>query len=207
MMNADTIHVLVLTQSPIPDPLIENVRAVSPRLAVAHCTAETLEELGDAIWQGVGVLYTTGLLPSPERAPDLRWVQGHFAGVDRFLDHPLLQHVTLTTSSGIHVPAMAEYVVMMMLAFAHHLPRMIHTQQAAEWPADRWKLFVPRELRGATLGIVGYGSIGREVARIARALGMRVLATKRDTARLEDAGWGSLSAIQMASASPNRPRS
>jgi len=200
----DTVHVLVLTQSPIPDPLIENLRAVSPRLAVAQRTAETLEELGDAIWRGVEALYTTGLLPSPERAPDLRWVQGHFAGVDRLLDHPLLQRVRLTTSSGIHVPAMAEYVVMMMLAFAHHLPRMIRHQQAAEWPADRWKLFVPRELRGSTLGVVGYGSIGREVARIARAFGMRVLAVKRDPTRLEDTGWGLPGAGDQAAESVTR---
>jgi phosphoglycerate dehydrogenase-like enzyme len=190
MTQTDIIHVLVLTQAPMPDPLIENLRAVSSRLAVTACTAQTLEELGDAIWRGVEVLYTTGLLPSPQRAPDLRWVQGHFAGVDPFLDQPLFQRVRLTTSSGIHVPAMAEYVMMMMLAFAHHLPRMLATQQAAEWPADRWQRFVPRELRGATLGIVGYGSIGREVARIARAFGLHVLAVKRDPARREDTGWG-----------------
>lgn len=184
-----SIRVLVLTQSRMPDPLIEGLRTVSPRLVVAHRTAESLEELGEAIWRGVEVLYTTRLMPTPEAAPDLRWVQGHFAGVDHYLDHPLLKTATLTTASGIHAPNMAEYVLMMMLAFAHHLPRMIHHQKLSDWPKGRWKLFAPRELRGSTVGIVGYGSIGREVARLARAFGMRVLASKRDVTQVNDPGW------------------
>jgi phosphoglycerate dehydrogenase-like enzyme len=183
----------------MPDPLIEMLRAVSPRLSVAHRTAQQLEELGDDVWRGVEILYTTWLMPSPERAPDLRWVQGHFAGIDAFLDHPLLKRVTLTTTSGIHAPTIGEYVLMMMLAFAHHLPRMIEHQQRAEWPRDRWALFAPVELRGSTVGIVGYGSIGREVARLARAFGLRVLATKRDAARIDDTGWR-LSGVGDASA-------
>src|SRR3990172_487090 len=134
----DTIRVFVLTQSPMPDALIDSLRAVSPRLVVEHRTAQTLEELGDAVWPGV----------------------------EQFLDHPLFRRAALTTTSGIHAPAMAEYVLMMLLAFAHHLPRMIHYQQRSEWPKRRWDLFTPRELGGSTAGIVGYGSIGGEVARL-----------------------------------------
>ena len=185
---ADEINVLVLTQARMPEPLLATLRAVSPRLIVEHRTAETLEELGN-VWPGVEVLYTTRLVPLPEAAPRLRWVQGHFAGVDQFLEHPLLQSVTLTTSSGIHAPAMAEYILMMVLTFAHRLPRMVEHQQRAEWPQQRWALFVPQELRDATIGVVGYGSIGRETARLARAFGMRVLALKRHVDRLADDGW------------------
>ena len=185
----DTIRVFVLTQASMPDAFIESLRAVSPRLVVEHRTAHTLEELGDEAMRGVEVLYTTMVMPSPEQAPDLRWVQGHFAGVERFLGHPLFQRAALTTSSGIHAPAMAEYVLMMVLAFAHHLPRMIHYQRQSEWPKGRWELFAPRELCGSTIGIVGYGSIGREVARLARTFGMRVLASKRDVTRAGDTGW------------------
>ena len=184
----DEIHVLVLTQSLMPEPLLAKLRAVSPRVMVEHRAAETLEELGD-VWQEVEVLYTTKLAPLPEVAPRLRWVQGHFAGVDHLLGHPLLRTVTLTTSSGIHAPGMAEYVMMMVLAFAHRLPRMIEYQHRAEWPGQRWTLFVPQELRDATLGIVGYGSIGRETARLARAFGMRVLALKRQVDHVADDGW------------------
>ena len=184
----DSIHVLVLTQAPMPEHLLARLRAVSPRVIVEQRTAETLEELGN-VWQEVEVLYTTGLAPLPEAAPHLRWVQGHSAGVDQLLGHPLLRSVILTTSSGIHAPAMAEYILMMILAFAHHLPRMIEHQQRAEWPQQRWAMFVPQELRDATVGIVGYGSIGREAARLARAFGMRVLALKRHVDQPADDGW------------------
>ncbi len=184
----DAIHVLVLTQSPMPEHLLARLRTVSPRVIVEQRTAETLEELGD-VWQEVEVLYTTRLVPLPEAAPRLRWVQGHFAGVDQLLGHPLLRSVTLTTSSGIHAPVMAEYILMMVLAFAHHLPRMIEHQRRAEWPQQRWVLFVPQELHDATLGLVGYGSIGRETARLARAFGMRVLALKRHVDQRADDGW------------------
>src|SRR4029450_1956765 len=60
------------------------------------------------------------------------------------------------------------------------------------WPPDeqRWPLFVPTPLRGATLGLIGYGSIGRELARIAKtAFAMTVLACKRDPKRRADAGY------------------
>ncbi len=184
----DPIRVFVLTQSPIPAALIEQIRLASPRLVIEHRTTRTLDELGDALRE-VEVLYTTGLMPSPEQAPALKWVQGHFAGVERFLDHPLLKSVVLTTGSGIHAPAMAEYILMMMLAVAHHLPRMIEHQKRGEWPPGRWDLFAPRELRGTVVGIVGYGSVGREVARLAKAFGMQVLATKRDLTRVTDEGW------------------
>lgn len=183
----DPISVLVFTQTPISEPLIERLRAVSPRLRVEARVAPSLEELGD-VWRGVEVLYTSWFAPTPQMAPDLRWVQGQFAGVDHFLDNPVLQQAVLTTTSGIHAPNIGEYVLMMMLAFGHRLPRLLQYQQKSEWPQDRYPLFAPVELCDCTVGIVGYGSIGRQVARLARAFGMRVLATKRNIASA-DPGW------------------
>jgi phosphoglycerate dehydrogenase-like enzyme len=72
------------------------------------------------------------------------------------------------------------------------VPRMVEWQDKGVWPPDeqRWPLFVPSEVRGATLGIIGYGSIGRELARIAKcAFGMTVLAGKRDPSRRADDGY------------------
>jgi len=69
----------------------------------------------------------------------------------------------------------------------------IRTQiEYGTWPPDeqRWPLFVPTAVRGATLGVIGYGSIGRELARIAKtAFAMRVLACKRDPSRRADPGY------------------
>src|SRR4029450_1317980 len=102
--------------------------------------------------------------------------------------HPLYTASTipLTTTSGVHAAAIAEYAVTVMLALAHRVPRMVEWRGRGGWPEDRerWPLFVPVEVRGATLGIIGYGSIGRELARMASgAFGMTVLACKRDPGR------------------------
>jgi len=176
----DKVTVLVTLR--VGEQLIQRLREVSPRLEVIHRPAQTVAEIPPDVWQEVDVLLTWGnVLPDREMASRLRWVQVTSAGVDRLLGNPLFEQrdVILTTTSGIHAVTMAEYALGMMLAFAHHLPRFIALQRAREWPRERDAL-VPRLLRGATLGIVGYGSIGRELARLARAFGMQVLATKRD---------------------------
>jgi phosphoglycerate dehydrogenase-like enzyme len=109
-------------------------------------------------------------------------VQLHSAGADHVLEHPLFRSpVEFTTASGVHAINIAEYVFAMALAWFHRLPRMLEWQARGQWPPDRerWALFVPEELWGKTIGIVGYGSIGRQVARLAKAFGMRVLAMQR----------------------------
>jgi phosphoglycerate dehydrogenase-like enzyme len=116
------------------------------------------------------------------------------AGVNALAGHPLYTDsaIPLTTTSGVHAAAIAEYAITVLLALAHRVPRMVEWRARGRWPddLDRWPLFVPVEVRGATLGIIGYGSIGRELARIARtALGMTVLACKRNPAQRADAGY------------------
>jgi phosphoglycerate dehydrogenase-like enzyme len=181
------VNVLILTRSPVDPALIDQLQAVSPRLNVQQRDSTSVEG-GDDL-RGIEVLYTDGRLPQPQQAPDLRWVQGHFAGVNSLTDHPLLRSVTLTTTSGIHAPVLGEYVLMVMLAFAHRLPAMRDYQSRAEWAHGRWGELRPQELRGSTVGIVGYGSIGREVGRLAQAFGMRVLALKRDAGHPADSGF------------------
>jgi phosphoglycerate dehydrogenase-like enzyme len=129
----------------------------------------------------VEVLYTFHV---PDRicelAPGLKWVQLHSAGVDHLLDSPLMEsNVVITTASGIHATPIAEYVMASMLAYRWRVPFWTHCQREARWPSRRWDLYARPELRGSTVGILGYGSIGREVGRLAHAFGMRVLALRR----------------------------
>ncbi len=188
----DEIRVLVLTQGPLADELLEPVRAVSPRVRLAHSVVGGLDDLAGLDWQDVEVLFTVGvLLPKPEQAPKLRWVQAYNAGAERALAAApaLLERVVLTSSSGVHMPVMAEYALLMMLAHDHRLPGLLREQAAHNWPVDRGNLYAATELRDKTVGILGYGSIGREVARLARAFGMRVLAAKRNPNQRADEGW------------------
>ena len=94
----------------------------------------------------------------------------------------------MTTASGIHATPIAEYTIASMLAFAHRFHLMIRAQQRHEWLRSGFPGTI-EEMRGKTFGIIGYGSIGRETARLAQALGMRVLALKRDPANRRDDGW------------------
>lgn len=169
-------------------PQLDRLRAVSPEIRVSQADPERAD------YAGIDVLYAGAPPRDLARAPRLRWVQLHMAGVNALADHPLYTGSTipLTTTSGVHAATIAEYAVTMLLALAHRVPRMVEWQRRGGWPPDeeRWPLFVPSEVRGATLGIIGYGSIGRELARIARsAFSMSVLACKRDPSRRADDGY------------------
>lgn len=112
-------------------------------------------------------------------APNVRWIQATSAGIGELLVRTGLIHssIAFTTASGIHATPLAEFVLLAMLAFVKDMPRLVREQAA-----HRWERYCGRELRGATVGIVGLGRVGREVTRACRALGMRVVATKRTPA-------------------------
>jgi phosphoglycerate dehydrogenase-like enzyme len=180
----------VLIAQPFPDPLVDRLRAVSTLLRFHVHPARSAEELPADLLPDAEILYTMHALPQPEHVPNLRWIQFHTAGVDRAAEHPLLRSgVVVTTLSGTAVPQMAEYVVAAMTSMARRVPGWMREKSEKHWPPDRFERFLPVELRGSTLGIAGYGSVGREVARLARGLGMKVLATKRDLKHLDDDGY------------------
>jgi phosphoglycerate dehydrogenase-like enzyme len=175
---------LVLITAPIEAYWRERLQKLSTDLQIEQLDLHSGTSIPDSLWQEVEILYASFAtrLPSPEQAPRLRWVQLYSAGPDRVLNQSLFQsEVIFTTTSGVHAVNIAEYVFTMVLAWFHKLPRVLEYQQQAKWPSNRERttLFVPRELRKQTLGIVGYGSIGRQVARLAVAFGMRVLAMQR----------------------------
>lgn len=170
------------------EPQIESLRQLSPRLKITSQAAVRPEEIPAEIWKRTEVLFTRNVLPPPEAAAGLRWVQFYFTGVDDLLQHPLLtrKDVQFTTMSGASAPHMAEFVVTMLLALGHHLPEVLASQKKAEWFVTGRARFAPRELRGSTVGIIGYGSIGREVARLLQPFGVQILAVKRDVMHPHD---------------------
>jgi phosphoglycerate dehydrogenase-like enzyme len=156
---------------------LDRLRAVSPRLHLTQHTVSNVDELPVEAWSEVEVLCTFRALPEMEQAPHLRWVQLLSAGANHVIDHPMFSEgVMLTTASGMHAIQVGELAVAMMLAWGQRLLGLIEHQRKAEWSSRRFELFMPHELRNATVGIVGYGSIGREIGRLATAFGMRVLA-------------------------------
>jgi phosphoglycerate dehydrogenase-like enzyme len=189
MPTNDPVEV-VITLSFLED-LLKPLSEVSPRLHVQVINARETSDIPAEIWGRVEVLYTTRVIPTPEEAPRLKWIQFHWAGADHATSAPILTRpgMQATTLSGASASQMAEHAVLMMLALGHHMPEAAVLQKRAEWPTDRWERFSPRELRGSTVGIIGYGSVGREVARLANEFGAAVLATKRDVMHPSDNGY------------------
>lgn len=130
-----------------------------------------------------------------QRAPRLKWIQLLSAGADHALDgalageEPGVHAIRLTTASGIHATPIAEYVTASMLAYVHRLHDALRAQIRGQWMRRGEFMAKVDELRGKTVGIVGYGSIGRETARLAQAFGMEVVALKRDPSARADPGW------------------
>jgi phosphoglycerate dehydrogenase-like enzyme len=107
--------------------------------------------------------------------PKVRWVHSHSAGLDTVLFPALAESpVPLTNGRGVFSQSLGEFALGAMLYFAKDFRRMVRNQEAG-----RWEPFDIVEIAGQTVGILGYGDIGRAVATRARAMGMRVLAVKR----------------------------
>jgi phosphoglycerate dehydrogenase-like enzyme len=122
----------------------------------------------------------------PELAPQLRWVQATSAGIGQFVRRlryaERMPSTIFTTASGVHAQPLAEFCIMAMLMWSRNYWQMQRDQQAR-----RWERFGATDLQGRTLGVVGVGNVGREVARMAQALGMRVLGNKRTVAGVDPA--------------------
>lgn len=113
-----------------------------------------------------------GLLPS---MPRLRWAQAMSAGVEGWMALPdLPKGLTLTCARGTHTESMPENIMAALFYVAKPVRIAVENQKSA-----RWVHTVPQPLTGKTLGILGLGVIGQEVARLASAFGMRVIGTKR----------------------------
>jgi len=165
----------------------------SDRIKLTVIQARTAEDIPNEIWGETDILYTWKVLPDAEKVPNLKWAHFKSAGIDPFIKHPILQssNITITTSSGVITSQVAEYVLMAMLAFGQKLPKLRSYQQEGKWPKreEKWSELIPVELRYSTVGILGYGSIGRQVARLLQPFGAAVLAIKQDTMHPEDTGY------------------
>lgn len=120
-----------------------------------------------------------GVLPAMR---GLRWVQAMTAGVEGWLALPdLPEHLTLTCARGTHRESMPENIIGALLFVAKPYAAAVENQKHRKWVHS-----TAQPLTGMTLGILGLGVIGRDVARIAAALGLRVIGTKRHPQPMTD---------------------
>ena len=188
---------LVIT-SPISDELVARIRATDGRVDVVHepdlivparyASAHPLpsvdepgaRERWNALLEEAEVLFDFGpleLAPTLAARPHLRWIQATSAGVGKLAERVGLtkSSVAVTTASGVHARPLAEFVLLAMLMFGKDVLRLGREQRE-----HHWERFAVEEVAGKTVCVVGLGKIGREVARLARALDARVVGTVRE---------------------------
>src|ERR1700675_3139764 len=130
----------------------------------------------------VEILFTLSLRPEQFAAGlPLRWIHAPSAAVHQLLFPDLVKsEVMVTNSREVHGPVVAEHVMALIFALAKKVPQAVILQEKRTWGQEAiWKEGAhPREIAGAMLGLIGVGSIGRRVAEMASALGMRVIAVR-----------------------------
>ncbi len=191
MKTEENKKIEVLVTFPLAEDLVQKLAAVDKRLHIHVIPAKNINDISDDLWQKTEILITERILPPAEKTPNLKWIQFNYAGIDGAVDDPLLKkpNLDITTLSGAAAPQVAEFVLMAMLTLGHKVNTIFHQQKNHEWSPDRFSRMMPRELRGSTIGLVGYGSIGREIARITYPLGVKILATKHDSMDPKDRGF------------------
>jgi phosphoglycerate dehydrogenase-like enzyme len=163
----------------------------APGADLADRQCRTVEEVSELVGAGCDVMLTFRVPNNiATRARGLKWIQLLSAGADHVLGGPLKgTQIPIATASGIHATPIAEYTLASMLAYAHRIHLAIRAQVRREWMRSGAFMASVDDIRGQTLGIIGYGSIGRETARLAAAFGMKVIALKRNPSDRADPGW------------------
>jgi phosphoglycerate dehydrogenase-like enzyme len=172
---------------------LDTIGDISEKIRVYRERARTPEEVVAMLdmYSDAEVLYTIHTPHSWSDQWNIRWIQIHYAGSDHVSLDAIPRHVELTTASGVNSVAVAEHTFSLILSLRRRLPLVLRFQSRRSWPEpkDRWDSFAGPLLRGKTIGILGYGSIGREVGRMAKSFGMRILVCKRDPNQKHDHGF------------------
>ncbi len=156
---------------------LERIQAAAPGSRIVNLS---VEGLADGPVDDVEVLLRGWLVAEAfdrllARAPHLGWVHSATSGVERALTPAAMERdIVVTNARGVFSRPIAEHVLLMILAISRQLPELLELQRERTWqPLEG------RELRELTIGIVGYGSLGRSVASLASAFGARVIALRR----------------------------
>jgi phosphoglycerate dehydrogenase-like enzyme len=156
-----------------------------------NCLNYCLSPICDDVWEKAEVLYTFRVLPEIEKVPKLRWIQSYLAGMDSLIENPLLndENISVTSMSGANTLQVAEHAVALLLALLRQIPLMDKLKHDKKWPENKGSIFSPQELHDSTVGIVGYGAIGREVARLLKAFGANIVASKANLKKIAFDGY------------------
>ncbi|KGO70893.1 D-isomer specific 2-hydroxyacid dehydrogenase, NAD-binding [Penicillium expansum] len=170
-----TEHVLIIFYPTMPAELKEVIRQKFPDAEVTIYEVQTGVPVPPEVYQRATVLATFTDLPDLKDSKNLKIIHTFSAGVDHLLQKPILQDtdIPITTSSGIHGPPIAEWTVMNWLVSSRRYVKGYEAQKAHSWDKSAYTPSLHDQV-GKKVGILGYGSIGRQIARVSQALGMTV---------------------------------
>jgi D-2-hydroxyacid dehydrogenase (NADP+) len=162
-----------------PDWFSERLRQEFPQANVVHLPDY---KRVDAEIPDTDIAITWSIRPEQVKAAKkLRWIHSPAAAVHTLIFPELINSdIQITNAREVHGPVVAEHVIALIFALAKKIPDAVRLQQKHEWGQQRMWDELPRvrEIAGATVGLIGLGSIGRAVTQKAKALGMRVIATR-----------------------------
>jgi phosphoglycerate dehydrogenase-like enzyme len=170
--------VRLVLDAPLRPDSVARLRALSDQLDVVEVSRDPafdVEALNDP---EVEVIVGARAPADLSKVPGLRWLQVRSAGVDHLAaDPPWAKGIVVTNARGVFAIPIGEYVTGAILRINQPTGTWSSDQAARHWPADNDGRLATIA-RGRTAVVVGYGSIGREVARQLHALGLRILAVK-----------------------------
>jgi D-2-hydroxyacid dehydrogenase (NADP+) len=162
-----------------PDWFSERLRADFPKVATVHLP--DYKRL-DAEIPDAEILMAWSIRPEQIAAAGrLRWIHSPAAAVNQLMFPELIESsIVLTNAREVHGPVVAEHVIALVFALAKKIPGSVDLQRKHVWGQQILWDETPRvrEVAGATLGLIGLGSIGRSLVKSAKALGMRVMAVR-----------------------------
>lgn len=171
---------LIIHDVPITENHQKRLSMLSPKISLANVTG--YPSISTDILKDAEVFYTAAANFDPLQAPKLRLVQTSSVAMNLIADKPLLQtSIPVANVRGAYTPAVAECAMGLLLTLIRRIHIGVHYQTKNIWPDDQIidTVFMGEELYGKTIGLVGYGNIGRHIARIANAFGMKILACDR----------------------------
>ena len=164
----------------IPKDLMQDIQAEFPSVEMQQCTSK--QALLEALPQTEILVTFKCDQAMLEQAPNLKWVQALSTGVDTLpVNEMQKRDIILTSTTGMHAGHMSELALMAMLMLARNMHQIFKNQGLKVW--DR--KVSQDEIAGKTLGILGLGSIGRELAQKASFLGMQVIGVKKRSEEVE----------------------
>ncbi|CAK7232340.1 hypothetical protein SEUCBS140593_008229 [Sporothrix eucalyptigena] len=182
VLGFDNDVLLITSPKPPTQAWIDRIEAKFPGLRVIYRELQwgnllAADALSAEDWRSVTVLLTTGssLPKDPAEVPRLRYVQLFSAGANLIIKQPLFTDtdIVFATANGVHGPQITEWIIATFLAFNHQIPTYLDQQKKATWKRSE---SITEDALTQRVGILGYGSIGRQTARVATALGMEVYA-------------------------------